>query len=130
MLNQNLNQLSALLSVQTEPESKAPYRNEPLPYKVGQWIDAKDTMGDWLEAQVMEIANGKLLIHYNGWCSRWDEWVDPACDRVSLFRSHTVQSPSAPFLSPFPHLPADTGIPACDADFEEVLEKYCTLQEI
>lgn len=36
---------------------------------VGQWIDVKDTVNQWLEATVMNImeAEQKMFVHYNGW---------------------------------------------------------------
>lgn len=36
---------------------------------VGQWLDVKDTVNQWLEATVMEINRRERLvkIHYNGW---------------------------------------------------------------
>jgi hypothetical protein len=38
-------------------------------FYVGQWLDVKDTVNQWLEATVMDINAGeqKLFIHYNGW---------------------------------------------------------------
>ena len=40
------------------------------------WVDVKDTIDQWLEAQIINIADDKIFIHYNGWGSRWDEWID------------------------------------------------------
>ena len=36
---------------------------------VGQWIDVKDTVAQWLEATVMDINESEktLFVHYNGW---------------------------------------------------------------
>lgn len=45
----------------------------PLPperqFFIGQWIDAKDTVQQWLEATVMDIntINKLVFVHYNGW---------------------------------------------------------------
>ena len=38
-------------------------------YFVGQWVDVKDTVSQWLEATVMMIdeAGQRVFIHYNGW---------------------------------------------------------------
>jgi hypothetical protein len=38
-------------------------------YFVGQWVDVKDTVSQWLEATVMEVdeAERKIFVHYNGW---------------------------------------------------------------
>lgn len=41
---------------------------------VGQWLDVKDTVNQWLEATIMDINSGdqKLFIHYNGWLENID----------------------------------------------------------
>ena len=38
-------------------------------FYLGQWIDVKDTVNQWLEATVMRVDNveRKLFVHYNGW---------------------------------------------------------------
>ncbi|EGR28209.1 hypothetical protein IMG5_181380 [Ichthyophthirius multifiliis] len=73
-------------------------------YKVGQWIDVKDTVNQWLEAQIIKISGQeqKLFVHYNGWATRWDEWIDAKSDRIALFRTHTVQSQASLTMSPYP----------------------------
>ncbi len=40
-----------------------------IKFYVGQWIDVKDTVSQWLEATIMDIdeVNRRLFIHYNGW---------------------------------------------------------------
>lgn len=59
---------------------------------IGQWLDVKDTVNQWLEATVMDInyEEKKMLIHYNGWPTRWDEWIDFKSDRVTAFRTRTA----------------------------------------
>ena len=58
----------------------------------GMWIDVKDTIDQWLEAEVLDVDknNKRILVHYNGWGSRWDEWLSMNSDRISIFRSKTV----------------------------------------
>jgi large subunit ribosomal protein L40e len=36
---------------------------------VGQWIDVKDTVSQWLEATIMAMDNAgrRVFVHYNGW---------------------------------------------------------------
>jgi len=43
-----------------------------------------------------------LLIHYNGWPHRWDEWIRSDSERITPFRTKTRHNPSAPFASPTP----------------------------
>lgn len=44
-------------------------------------LDARDSDGKWIEAEVVQreidrYGIEKVLIHYSGWDSRWDEWID------------------------------------------------------
>jgi RNA binding activity-knot of a chromodomain len=34
--------------------------------------------GTWYRAEILQLAGGKYKIHYTGWDSKWDEWVEPA----------------------------------------------------
>ena len=45
-----------------------------------------------MEAEVIDInsRDSKVLIHYNGWGNRWDEWIDMKSDWIRPFRSKTV----------------------------------------
>ncbi len=36
--------------------------------------------GKWYSAAILKTENGKSLVHYDGWDSKWDEWVSP--DRI------------------------------------------------
>lgn len=59
----------------------------------GQWIDVKDTIDQWLEAEVINVHENQVYVHYNGWGRRWDEWIDMNSPRIAAFRTYTVQSP-------------------------------------
>lgn len=54
--------------------------------EVGQWIDVKDTIDQWLEAQVIKVRNNEAYVHYNGWGTRWDEWIDFSSPRIASFK--------------------------------------------
>mmetsp|Transcript_15581 Transcript_15581/g.25965 ORF Transcript_15581/g.25965 Transcript_15581/m.25965 type:complete len:871 (+) Transcript_15581:110-2722(+) len=84
-------------------------------FYLGQWLDVKDTVNQWLEATIMDInhESRKIFVHYNGWPPRWDEWIDFSSDRLTLFRTRTAnvttsqasplpsnQVPSAPVTGP------------------------------
>lgn len=53
---------------------------------LGQWVDVKDTIDQWLEAQVIDVKDEKVYIHYNGWGTRWDEWIDFSSPRIANFK--------------------------------------------
>lgn len=114
----------------------------------GQWVDCRDTVNQWLEATIADIARPEdilsepsrpktrrwptqpatdpavsandfegrrrlllepdgedgfcarhnndgvqlLLIHYNGWPHRWDEWIRSDSERIRPFRTRTRHS--------------------------------------
>jgi len=78
--------------------------------KKGQWIDVKDTIDQWLEAQIIDVKDDKVYIHYNGWGTRWDEWIEMKCDRIRPFRFHTRQSSFTNYQSPYPNVKPDANI--------------------
>ena len=49
-------------------ETRFPRRSSKRFY-VGQWVDVKDTVNQWLEATIMDIntREQKIFVHYNGW---------------------------------------------------------------
>ncbi|CAM9834214.1 unnamed protein product, partial [Hapterophycus canaliculatus] len=71
---------------------------------VGQWLDVKDTVNNWLEATVIDMTNSgsRLQIHYNGWPPRWDEWLSWDSPRIAPFRTRTQHLPQAQHVSPAP----------------------------
>ena len=79
---------------------------------LGQWIDVKDTVYEWLEAEVIDINEEKkeVYVHYNGWGARWDEWLPMDSDRIMPFRFHTRQLTALHTLSPYPNKPLLEGI--------------------
>ncbi len=46
----------------------ANFYNQKIFY-VGQWVDVKDTVNQWLEATIMQIDRNerRMFVHYNGW---------------------------------------------------------------
>jgi hypothetical protein len=78
----------------------------------GQWVDVKDTVEQWLEAQVIEVSedNKMVKIHYNHWSTRWDEWIATNSPRIMPFRYHTRQSTLTNYHSPFPNKKPDMGV--------------------
>mmetsp|Transcript_29401 Transcript_29401/g.71655 ORF Transcript_29401/g.71655 Transcript_29401/m.71655 type:complete len:974 (+) Transcript_29401:210-3131(+) len=53
--------------------------------KVGDKIDALDTVNAWLVATVKDIKKEeqKILIHYDGYETRWDEWLELDSERLA-----------------------------------------------
>ena len=78
----------------------------------GQWVDVKDTVEQWLDAQVIEVSedNKMVKIHYNHWSTRWDEWINTNSPRIMPFRYHTRQITLTNYNSPFPNKKPDMGV--------------------
>ena len=41
----------------------------------GDFVDAQDGTRTWYEAQVREVDDDRVKVHYFGWASRWDGWI-------------------------------------------------------
>ena len=63
----------------------------------------------------------ELLIHYNGWPTRWDEWIVNSSARIAPFRTRTVHPAHAPFVSPSPNTAVATAPRTADDDDVRVL---------
>jgi hypothetical protein len=110
MFRQNLDQVEVLISRRTPLENEdteQTFKLDKPKHSLGQWIDAKDTVGQWLEAQITKIQGSNVYVHFNGWGTRWDEWIESDSPRISQFRTYTIQSPLNTFLSPYPSLEPD-----------------------
>jgi hypothetical protein len=83
-------------------------------FMLGQWVDCLDTVDQWLEAQVISLPNtnnpNKVLIHYNGWGNRWDEWIQMTSERLRPFRFNTRQKKNNFYTSACPNKKIDTEI--------------------
>ncbi|XXQ37928.1 Ubiquitin carboxyl-terminal hydrolase [Plasmodiophora brassicae] len=44
-------------------------------FRVGDVIDALDTQQKWYESTVRDVKDDQILVHYNNWDSKWDEWI-------------------------------------------------------
>jgi len=47
-------------------------------FVVGEHVDCLDTVNKWCNAEVLQTdaANGRVFVHYTGFASKYDEWVD------------------------------------------------------
>lgn len=58
-------------------------------YYVGQRVDAKDSVNKWCPAVVRQVTASRVLIHYEGWSKKWDEWFEIDSSRLDAFGAHT-----------------------------------------
>ncbi|KAH8074701.1 ubiquitinyl hydrolase [Aureococcus anophagefferens] len=49
----------------------------------GDVVDARDSEGRWFDSVVVEVDGSKVKVHFRGWSSRWDTWVEKE-DQSSL----------------------------------------------
>ena len=52
-----------------------PFRLERRRVEAGEWVDVRDASGQWIEGQVVNKYGEYVLVHFNGWDSKWNEWV-------------------------------------------------------
>jgi len=62
---------------------------------VGDIVDCKDTCDQWIEAQIKAVRPDAFFVHYIGWKSGWDEWVQFSDNRLALRHTHTHDSTAA-----------------------------------
>lgn len=106
--------LQPFLTTQPPPASLSPdaitahaaqLGTQSLQLGPNSFIDVRDSMGKWLEAQVVRIewidpkakhnlVNLRLRVHYLDWVEKWDETIVPADDplRFGAFRSWSAGS--------------------------------------
>lgn len=70
----------------------------PPRFYQGKRLDVQDTENKWLEATVLDVSSDKkrIHVHYDGWPSRWDEWIESDSIRVAPFRTKTLHSSDTP----------------------------------
>lgn len=62
-----------------------------IKWRKGERLEAMDFMHKWFPAKIREINEEELqvLIHFDGWNQRFDEWVDMASDRIRPIMRHS-----------------------------------------
>lgn len=106
-----------------------PFNLKTRKFKVGQWIDLKDTIDQWLEAQVLIVEENRIFVHYNGWGRRWDEWIQTDSPRIATFRTYTVGMHRSDFMSPSPSNDPDAELQLPQIDTAEIAMEAGKLME-
>jgi len=61
-------------------------------YRVGMRLDACDTSGNWYPATIMEVNStippGYVNVSFDGWSSKWNEWIDVSSARLTPLGTH------------------------------------------
>lgn len=110
-MRQNMLTLQSLLDMRSRGDCTTAFDLSRRSLAKGMWVDVKDTVDQWLEAQIVDVrstpAGTMVFVHYNGWPSRWDEWIDVRSPRIQPLRARTFQSISAPMHCPYPVVAPD-----------------------
>ena len=83
-----------------EEGGDAPSQWPPLEWVNGLKCDARDEYGMWYKAKVVKVGAagtkdaGHVLIHYNGWASKHDEWVSVCCCKLRLSLRPSLPPPA------------------------------------
>lgn len=72
----------------------------------------------------MQINGNRCWVHFSISGDQENEWVDINSKNISPFRSHTVQSPNSPYLSPYPmSKSASLRLSSEKSDFNDILSE-------
>ncbi|WAR13544.1 P20L1-like protein, partial [Mya arenaria] len=77
-------------SVKNEGSKKVPQR-QGLQCRKGEKIEAMDYLHQWFPAKIRAVNEGdaKVLVHYDGWNQRYDEWITMNSDRIRPLIRHS-----------------------------------------
>lgn len=56
----------------------------------GLWVDAIDSINAWLSSSIEEVDGTSIKVHFEGWPSKWDEWMRITSYKVAPFRKHSI----------------------------------------
>lgn len=68
-------------------------RNCPNPFgtlKPGLYVDAVDTINAWCVAQIVEIDDNMVKVHFDGWPPKWDDWMKITSYKIAPFRKNAI----------------------------------------
>ncbi len=67
-----------------------------LPFKIGDYLDVKDTIGVWYPAKILDFKATAVYVQYMGWKDQWNEWIEWQSPRLAPRRTNTPRhiSPS------------------------------------
>jgi len=59
-------------------------------FEKDQIIDCQDSVKKWCLAEVKDVSERQVLVHYCDWDSKWDEWIDKTSSRLAPMGKHTA----------------------------------------
>jgi hypothetical protein len=55
---------------------------KPTDWQAEATIEALDMEGKWYKARVLHVSEHAVMVHYNKWASKWDEWISKDSGRL------------------------------------------------
>jgi len=83
------------------PREEAPLSTK---WKLHDLIDCRDPSGRWSIARVDGVLADKVKVRYEGWDSRWNEWINIDSDRLEPFGTHVRKWTGASQTEPPPEI--------------------------
>jgi hypothetical protein len=53
--------------------------------KVGDFLDARDSVPKWCMSELVNRSGNNFQVHYSGWPSRYDEWIELRAGRLAPY---------------------------------------------
>jgi len=60
-------------------------RDQPADYPFGTRVDACDIENKWYAATVLQETEAQVYVRYEGWSSKWNEWIGKKSTRLATF---------------------------------------------
>lgn len=58
-------------------------------YKQKTWCDAKDGMGVWRLGRIKRKVKTRILVHFDGWSDKWEQWYCLHSELIAPIRMHS-----------------------------------------
>lgn len=58
-------------------------------FKIGSFIDAKDSVNNWCVATITEINDNKVTVSFDGWSSKWKDTHLMRGPKIAPFRRYS-----------------------------------------
>mmetsp|Transcript_5340 Transcript_5340/g.8392 ORF Transcript_5340/g.8392 Transcript_5340/m.8392 type:complete len:437 (+) Transcript_5340:49-1359(+) len=59
-------------------------------FEIGDRLDALDTQQKWYESVVRDVKEDKILVHFEKWSAKWDEWIEASSERLAPLSTHST----------------------------------------
>jgi len=70
-------------------QSPRNFERKHAEFSIGDYVDARDKAG-WNVARIVDIRRVyEYFVHYEGWDSKFDEWIDIRTGRITRLREHS-----------------------------------------